>query len=285
MNDEGNLAKLPEMADLWQETLNWQPDASRLVQFQSFYELILESNRQLNLTRITEPSEFWEKHLWDSLRGILRQINSPLPLQAIDIGTGAGIPGVPVAIVRPDWTVTLLDSTRKKINFVQSAVETLKLENVKTAVDRVEQIGHDRHHREHYDLAFIRAVANASVCAEYTLPLLKVDGLAILYRGQWTLEEAQGLASAVEQLGGTIEKTEAFVTPLTQSTRHCIYLRKVCPHAWELSAHDRNSNPRSTMRSIAARFLSTRQDGVARFYLNRGVFDVEAIMQVLTNSG
>lgn len=229
VKDEENLAKLPEMADLWQETLKWQPDANQLAQFQNFYELILESNRQLNLTRITEPSEFWEKHLWDSLRGILRLLNSPLPFQAIDIGTGAGIPGVPVAIVRPDWTVTLLDSTRKKINFVQSAVDTLKLENIKTAVDRVEQIGHDQHHREHYDLALIRAVATASVCAEYTLPLLKVGGVAILYRGRWTVEEAQGLASAVEQLGGTIETTEAFVTPLTQSTRHCIHLRKVAP--------------------------------------------------------
>ena len=229
MNDEGDLAKLPEMADLWQETLNWQPDANQLAQFQEFYALILESNRQLNLTRITEPSDFWEKHLWDSLRGIFRLLSSPhsTPFQAIDIGTGAGIPGVPIAIVRPDWTMTLLDSTRKKINFVQDTVETLKLDNIKTAVDRVEQIGHDRHHREHYDLALIRAVATASVCAEYTLPLLKVGGLAILYRGQWTLEEAQGLALAVEQLGGAIETTEAFVTPLTQSTRHCIHLRKV----------------------------------------------------------
>ena len=234
MKDEEDLAPLPDLADLWQETLNWQPEADQQAQFQKFYGLILESNRQLNLTRITEPSEFWEKHLWDSLRGIMRLLNSPptpssSPFCAIDVGTGAGIPGVPVAIVRPDWTVTLLDSTRKKISFVQSAVETLKLENVKTVVDRVEQIGHDRSHRERYDLAMIRAVATASVCAEYALPLLKVGGAALLYRGQWTTEEAQGLALAVEQLGGTIEATDGFVTPLTQSTRHCIYLRKVAP--------------------------------------------------------
>ena len=234
MKDEEDLAPLPDLADLWQETLNWQPEADQQAQFQKFYGLILESNQQLNLTRITEPSEFWEKHLWDSLRGIMRLLKSPLTpnvssFQAIDIGTGAGIPGVPVAIVRPDWTVTLLDSTRKKISFVQNAVETLKLENIKTVIDRVEQIGHDRYHREHYDLALIRAVATASVCAEYALPLLKVGGVALLYRGQWTTEEAQGLALAVEQLGGTIEATDGFVTPLTQSTRHCLYLRKVTP--------------------------------------------------------
>lgn len=230
MKDEEDRPTLPDLADLWQETMDWQPDANQHAQFQSFYELILESNRQLNLTRITEPSEFWEKHLWDSLRGISRLLPSPpSPFRAVDIGTGAGIPGVPIAIVRPDWEVTLLDSTRKKISFVQGAVDTLKLENIKTAVDRVEQIGHDPHHREQYDLGLIRAVATASVCAEYTLPLLKVGGLAILYRGQWTDEEAQGLAVAVEQLGGTIEATDAFVTPLTHSTRHCIYLRKIAP--------------------------------------------------------
>jgi 16S rRNA (guanine527-N7)-methyltransferase len=229
--------RLPEMADLWRETLEWQPDAHQQELFQQFYELILTSNRQFNLTRITAPSDFWEKHLWDSLRGIapwlaqtsnLKTQTSKL-LQAIDIGTGAGFPGVPIAIVHPTWTVTLLDSTRKKIGFIQNSVQALGIENVKTLVERVEQIGRDRHHREHYDVALIRAVSSASVCAEYALPLLKVGGFAVLYRGQWTEEEAQGLESAVAQLGGAIEACESFVTPLTQSQRHCLYLRKIAP--------------------------------------------------------
>jgi 16S rRNA (guanine527-N7)-methyltransferase len=230
MRDEVGASKLPEMLDLWRETLGWQPDAKQQEQFQRFYELILTANQRFNLTRITEPSEFWEKHLWDSLLGVAQFLSTPSPdFSAIDIGTGAGFPGIPIAIVRPDWRLTLLDSTRKKITFVQESVKTLGLENVDFLVDRVEQAGQHRQHREHYDLALIRAVASASVCAEYTLPLLKMGGRAVLYRGQWTEEEAENLAIAVEQLGGTIESSEKFLTPLTQSVRHCLYLRKIAP--------------------------------------------------------
>ncbi len=230
MRDEGVTSKLPEMLDLWRETLGWQPDAKQREQFQRFYELILTANQQFNLTRITEPSEFWEKHLWDSLLGVAQFLSEPsASFNAIDIGTGAGFPGVPIAIIRPDWHLTLLDSTRKKITFVQESVKTLGLENVNFWVDRVEQAGRLRQHREHYDLALIRAVSSASVCAEYTLPLLKMGGLAVLYRGQWTEEESENLTAAVDQLGGAIESSEKRLTPLTQSVRHCLYLRKIAP--------------------------------------------------------
>ncbi|KAM3097323.1 16S rRNA (guanine(527)-N(7))-methyltransferase RsmG [Phormidesmis sp. 146-12] len=230
MRDEVETSKLPEMSDLWRETLGWQPDVSQQEQFQRFYELILTANQQFNLTRITAPSEFWEKHLWDSLVGVAQFLGgTSTGFDVIDVGTGAGFPGVPIAIVRPDWHLTLLDSTRKKITFVQESVKTLGLENVNVWVDRAEQVGQLRQHREHYDLALIRAVASASVCAEYTLPLLKLGGLAVLYRGQWTEEEAENLQVAVEQLGGAIEPSEKLLTPLTQSVRHCLYLRKVAP--------------------------------------------------------
>lgn len=221
-----SMERLPEMGDLWQETLNWQPNSQQQAQFQQFYELIVAGNRQLNLTRITEPLEFWEKHLWDSLRGIFPSVNQEFQ-RVIDIGTGAGFPGVPMAIAQPTWQVTLLDSTRKKINFLQESVRSLKLSNIRMLVDRVEQVGHHPSHREVYDVATIRAVAAASVCAEYTLPLLKVGGLAILYRGQWTTEEEIALSQAAEKLGGTIAACEQFETPMTHGIRHCLYLRKV----------------------------------------------------------
>jgi 16S rRNA (guanine527-N7)-methyltransferase len=229
--------QLPEMNDLWQETLNWQPNSQQQAQFQQFYELIVAGNRQLNLTRITEPQEFWEKHLWDSLRGVFPQVTQEFQ-RAIDIGTGAGFPGVLMAIAHPTWQVTLLDSTRKKINFLQEAVRSLKLANIRMLVDRVEQVGHHPSHREFYDVATIRAVASASVCAEYALPLLKVGGVAVLYRGQWTDEAAIALSSAVKKLGGTIEACEKFETPITQGVRHCLYLRKV------------NSTPKEFPRAI-----------------------------------
>lgn len=232
---------LPEMASLWQETLSWQPNATQQQLFQKLYELILSGNLQMNLTRITAPVEFWEKHLWDSLRGIapfLKEVSSlqgieerinrnALSLRVIDIGTGAGFPGLPVAIALPYCTVTLLDSTRKKIAFLNSLVMQLQLENALALTGRAEEMGRHPLHRENYDLAMLRAVAPASVCAEYALPFLKEGGLAIIYRGQWTDKETKALSPAVEKLGGAIASIERFTTPISNSVRHCLYLRKV----------------------------------------------------------
>ncbi|MFN6564813.1 MAG: 16S rRNA (guanine(527)-N(7))-methyltransferase RsmG [Nostoc sp. ChiSLP01] len=222
---------LPEMAEIWQQTLNWQPSAEQQRQFQKLYQLILEGNRQLNLTRITDPQEFWEKHLWDSLRGIAPkgQFISSLEesVSVIDIGTGAGFPGIPVKIAAPNCTITLMDSTRKKITFIEQTLTELALTNTKTLVGRAEEIGQQPEHRQAYDIALIRAVGTASVCAEYTLPLLKQGGLAIIYRGNWTEDETTALENAVKQLGGVIELIEKFTTPLSESIRHCVYLRKV----------------------------------------------------------
>ena len=219
------IAPLPELFDLWQQTLTWQPNAQQQSRFQQFYELVLDGNQKQNLTRITEPREFWEKHLWDSLRGVFPYVLQD-NLRGIDIGSGAGFPGIPIAIARPDWRITLLDSTRKKVTFLEDAIDALNLKNTTAIADRVEQIGQLRKHRESYDLVTIRAVAAASVCAEYALPLLKVGGLAVLYRGQWTDEEAIALSETVNILGATIEACEKFETPLTQGLRHCLYLRK-----------------------------------------------------------
>ncbi len=217
---------LPEMAELWQQTLNWQPTAEQQCQFQRLYELILEGNRQLNLTRITDPVEFWEKHLWDSLRGVAPLLPSGVE-RIIDIGTGAGFPGIPVAIALGNWTVTLLDSTRKKITFLNTLLAQLGIQNATTAIGRAEEVARQPQHRQTYDIALIRAVGSASVCAEYALPLLKIGGLAVLYRGHWTDDEAEALQTALKQLGGVIESTEEFTTPLSQSIRHCLYLRKI----------------------------------------------------------
>ncbi|MBD2339294.1 16S rRNA (guanine(527)-N(7))-methyltransferase RsmG [Calothrix sp. FACHB-156] len=222
---------LPEMAEIWQKTLNWQPNTQQQLQFQQLYELILEGNSQLNLTRITEAEEFWEKHLWDSLRGIAPQQQFIDSLETgasvIDIGTGAGFPGIPIAIASANSQITLLDSTRKKVTFIEKILTTLGLSNGKTLVGRVEEIGQQRQHRQSYDVATIRAVGTASVCAEYALPLLKVGGLAVIYRGNWTDEETTALQNAVAQLGGVVAAIEQFTTPLSESIRHCLYLHKV----------------------------------------------------------
>ncbi len=240
MTDSQNSLELPQMADIWQQTLSWQPTIEQQQQFQQLYKGILDGNQQLNLTRITEPVDFWEKHLWDSLRGVWNQVPEdrvqepegkseiqPTAVKVIDIGTGAGFPGLPVAIAFPNCSVTLLDSTRKKINFLDTLLGKLDIKNATTLNGRAEAITLAPQHRKAYHLALLRAVATASVCAEYALPLVKTGGLAILYRGQWTEEEAQALKPVVNQLGGVIESIERFTTPISQSVRHCLYLRKV----------------------------------------------------------
>ena len=238
---EIDIPMLPQMVD-WQH-LNWQPNAEQQLQFQRLYELIIKANQTLNLTRITEPLDFWEKHLWDSLRGIMPLLedegrrqkdeveNSAFSIQLsafkiVDIGTGAGFPGIPIAIALPDSQVTLLDSTRKKIAFLDSLIAELGIGNVNTVTGRAEVVGKESQHRQAYDVALIRAVGSASVCAEYALPFLKSGGLAVLYRGNWTTEEAETLQNAVKRLGGAIEKVEEFTTPLSNSIRHCVYIRK-----------------------------------------------------------
>lgn len=232
MEHTQNSQLMPEMNSVWQQTLSWQPTKEHNELFERLYEGILSGNRQFNLTRIATPEEFWEKHLWDSLRGVaslLPSVSSLPRVRVIDIGTGAGFPGIPVAIAIPHTHITLLDSTRKKINFLQTLIEELGIDNATAIVGRAEAIGQQPQHRSTYDIALVRAVGSASVCAEYALPLLKTGGLAVVYRGYWTDEETDALTGVVEKLGGVIESIEKFTTPLSNSVRHCLYLRLISP--------------------------------------------------------
>ena len=235
------MSSLPQENSLWQSSLAWQPTAVQWSIFEQLYQFVLAGNRRLNLTRITEPLDFLEKHLWDSLAGIfLFDPLVSLPVaQVIDIGTGGGFPGLPTAIAFPQWSVTLLDSTQKKIAWLQEIVPQLSLDQAldKTMgqsrgqiipmVGRAESLGQDPQHRAHYDLALIRAVADARVCAEYALPLIKKDGYAVLYRGQWTTAETEQLEPVVAKLGGTLAAVKTVQTPWSHSQRTFIYLQKM----------------------------------------------------------
>lgn len=246
-------AALPQHLDLWQQTIGWQPSAEQQQLFQQLYEHIVSGNQRLNLTRITTPEDFWEKHLWDSLSGLAPWLTSPDStnppdsadetdtehgdqgssevLRVIDIGTGGGIPGIPAAIALTPITrlhLTLLDSTRKKIQFLQEICPQLKL--MATAIaERAETAAQQPQHRAAYDLALIRAVGPAATCAEYALPFLKVGAQAVLYRGQWNTEETELLLPVVELLGGEITDLQSWKTPLTDGDRHCIFIHKVAP--------------------------------------------------------
>ncbi|ELR99937.1 16S rRNA (guanine(527)-N(7))-methyltransferase RsmG [Gloeocapsa sp. PCC 73106] len=221
------MDNLPDLSSIWQQTLNWEPNLEKKAQFQQLYQKILQGNRELNLTRITSPRDFWEKHLWDSLAGITSElIDWQQSLKAIDIGTGAGFPGMAIAIALPHWRVTLLDSTRKKVAFLDQLYTSLGLANIETIAARAEELHKQAQYQQGYDLALVRAVGSTSVCVEYALPLVKIGGLAILYRGHWSELEDRQLPEIVSNFGGRVEQIKELSTPLSQSTRHYLYVRK-----------------------------------------------------------
>lgn len=235
---------LPLYLDLWQQTIGWQPSEAQQSLFQQLYDHIVAGNKRLNLTRITTPEEFWEKHLWDSISGIAPWLSradeskeaeanerEADPLRIIDIGTGGGIPGIPAAIALSSIAkvrLTLLDSTRKKIQFLQEICPQLNLKSVCIA-ERAEALAQLGKHREAYDLALVRAVGPAATCAEYAIPFLTLGAQAVLFRGQWSAEDTEALAPVVELLGGEITDVQVWKTPLSQSDRHCIFIYKNSP--------------------------------------------------------
>ncbi|MGB3199888.1 MAG: 16S rRNA (guanine(527)-N(7))-methyltransferase RsmG, partial [Nodosilinea sp.] len=178
------MDRLSFNSDRWQASLGWQPTDAQQQRFQQLYEAILTANQQVNLTRITTPDDFWEKHLWDSLQGVAPWLSDPQAaesgLKVVDIGTGGGFPGLPAALVFPHWAIALMDATRKKIAALEFVCESLAIANVSFLAQRAEQVAHQPIHREAYDLALLRAVGPVNTCAEYALPLLQLGGQAIL---------------------------------------------------------------------------------------------------------
>ena len=222
--------QLQHLIDTWPDTLDWSvtPYCCQLCRL---YQGILDGNQRLNLTRIIDPQDFLEKHLWDSLAGILLSpvCRSVTQVSLIDIGTGGGFPGLPVAMIYPHWSVMLMDSTRKKIKFLNGLGQQLGLENIHCVTGRAETLGQASTHRERYQLATLRAVGSAALCAEYGLPFLQLGGTLVLYRGQWQPSDAAELTAACELLGGKVTTVIPHETPWTHSQRHYVYVQKINP--------------------------------------------------------
>lgn len=169
----------------------------QIEQFYQYYKLIIDWNEKINLTTITEQSEVIEKHFIDSVL----PINSfPANSKVIDVGSGAGFPGIPLKILRPDLNITLLDSLNKRINFLNIVIDTLKLENIETIHGRSEDIAKMPKYREKFDISTARAVAKLNVLAEYTIPFVKVNGLFVAYKSQDANNELLECKNAMSKL-------------------------------------------------------------------------------------
>lgn len=196
----------------------------QLNEFYTYMNLLIEWNKNINLTAITEPEEIIKKHFIDSLT-ISKNIQKDSSI--IDVGTGAGFPGIPLKIVREDINVVLLDALNKRLNFLNEVVKENKLENIETVHFRAEEIGKNKKYREKYDIATSRAVAQLNILAEYLLPLVKIGGKCICMKGSNVEEELKNSKKAITLLGGEIEKIEEFILPDSDIKRNVIIIKKV----------------------------------------------------------
>lgn len=193
-------------------------------QFYEYMNLLLEWNEKINLTAITEENEVILKHFIDSLT-INKYIEEGETI--IDIGTGAGFPGIPLAITKMENKITLVDSLNKRINFLLKVKDALKLNNVEAIHSRVEEIGKNCNHREHYNVVTSRAVAKLNILLEYMMPLVKVGGKCICMKGSNIDEEIEQSKKALNILGGEIIKVDKMVLPSTDISRNIILIKKV----------------------------------------------------------
>ena len=196
----------------------------QIEQLWEYMHLLLNWNEKINLTAITEPREIILKHFIDSFT-ISKYIAEKTSL--IDVGTGAGFPGIPLKIIRPDIDIVLIDSLQKRINFLQETIQKIKLENIKAIHARIEEIGKDKKYREKFDYVTSRALANLSVLAEYMLPLSKKCGKVICMKGSNVDEELNDAKCAINILGGKVEKIEKFVLPDSEIGRNIIIIDKI----------------------------------------------------------
>ena len=202
--------------------INIELNDNQIKLFYNYMNLLLEWNEKINLTAITDKKDIILKHFVDSLtiNKYLKGYNN-----IVDVGTGAGFPGIPLNIINSDIVYTLVDSLNKRINYLNIVIDNLNLKNIKTCHSRVEDFAKDN--REKYDIATSRAVAPLNILVEYLLPLIKEKGICICMKGSNVKEEIDDAKKAIEILGGRIEKVEEIILPNSDIKRNIIIIRKI----------------------------------------------------------
>ncbi|MCR4745576.1 MAG: 16S rRNA (guanine(527)-N(7))-methyltransferase RsmG [Lachnospiraceae bacterium] len=208
------------------DELKIEYDDKKIELLLKYYDMLIEKNKVMNLTAITDFNEVMIKHFADSL-SVLQFVEFENDNKVLDLGTGAGFPGIPLKIFLPNVEFLLVDSVNKKLNFINEVIEKLGLNKISVLHARAEELGHKEDFREKFDFVCSRAVANLSTLSEYTIPFLRQDGLFISYKASIVNEEITNAEKAIKILGAKIEKVEKFSLPGIGDERDFVFIKKI----------------------------------------------------------